>query len=74
MGISGVRKIRGVFMSVIAKNARKIYFIVVLMMLIKTFSPIKQLYDNALNILFVLIAVPVAVIEYKVNKRNKMNT
>ncbi|GIN93629.1 hypothetical protein J22TS1_46800 [Siminovitchia terrae] len=61
-------------MGVIAKNARKIYIIVVLMMLVKTFLPIKQLYDNALNILFVLIAIPVAIIEYKVNKRSKGNT
>ncbi len=61
-------------MKIIAKNAKKIYFIVVLMMLIKTFFPIHQLYDNALNILFVLIAIPVLMIEFKVNMRNRENT
>lgn len=58
-------------MECIAKNAKVIYIFVVLLMLIKTFMPIEQQYNIIFSILFVLIVLPVIIIEFYVNKKKK---
>lgn len=58
-------------MECIAKNAKVIYIFVVLLMLIKTFMPIEQQYNIIFSILFVLIVLPVIIIEFYVKKRRK---
>ena len=58
-------------MECIARNAKVIYIFVVLLMLIKTFMPIEQQYNIIFSILFVLIVLPVIIIEFYVNKKKK---
>ncbi|MDQ0230197.1 hypothetical protein [Metabacillus malikii] len=55
-------------MNTIAKYARLIYLLAILLMFVKTFYPIKQVYNIVFNILFVLIVIPVLFIEYKFKK------
>lgn len=56
-------------MEFIAKNAKIIYLFAVLFMLVKSFLSIEQPYNIALSILFVVIVLPVLIIEFYVNKK-----
>lgn len=56
----------------IAKNAKFIYILAVLFLIVKTVTPNEQASNIVWSILFVVIVTPVLLIEFYV-KRNKNN-